>query len=130
MEQQEQSGLSDDELAYLAGSMFGAGSDTVSIRSFLCDDFCDSFLTQTGGVLGFLTMASACYPEAQRRVQAQLDAVVGRDRREQIWQSALLDRTLTEYPVPTFADQDKLPEVWAYIEELYRWRPVVPSGAD
>ncbi|TFK93081.1 cytochrome P450 [Polyporus arcularius HHB13444] len=92
LEQQEESGLSDDELAYLAGSMFGAGSDT------------------TAGVLGFLTMASARYPEAQRRAQAQLDAVVGRDR------------------LPTSADQDSLPEVWAYIEELYRWRPVVPSG--
>ena len=29
LEHQEESGLSDDELAYLAGSMFGAGSDTV-----------------------------------------------------------------------------------------------------
>ncbi|KAI0720580.1 cytochrome P450 [Cerioporus squamosus] len=98
LEQQEQSGLSDDELAYLAGSMFGAGSDT------------------TGGVLGFLTMASACYPEAQRRVQAQVDTVVGRDR------------------LPTFADQEHLPEVWAYIEELYRWRPVkdyvIPAGTE
>ena len=31
LERQEQSGLSDDELAYLAGSMFGAGSDTVRL---------------------------------------------------------------------------------------------------
>ena len=29
LERQEGMGLSDDELAYLAGSMFGAGSDTV-----------------------------------------------------------------------------------------------------
>lgn len=35
LEQQEESGLSDDELAYLAGSMFGAGSDTVSKPSVL-----------------------------------------------------------------------------------------------
>ncbi|KAI0754867.1 cytochrome P450 [Daedaleopsis nitida] len=92
LEHQEELGLSDDELAYLAGSMFGAGSDT------------------TSGVLAFLVMASAQYPEAQHRAQAQLDAVVSRDR------------------IPTFADMDKLPEVWAYIEELYRWRPVVPGG--
>ncbi|KAI0770000.1 cytochrome P450 [Fomes fomentarius] len=92
LESQEELGLSDDELAYLAGSMFGAGSDT------------------TGGVLAFFVMASARYPDAQRRVQAQLDAVVGRER------------------IPTFADQNKLPELWAYIEELYRWRPVVPPG--
>lgn len=30
--------------------------------------------------------------------------------------------------VPTFADQDQLPEVWAYVEELFRWRPVAPAG--
>ena len=29
LEHQEEYGLSDDELAYIAGSMFGAGSDTV-----------------------------------------------------------------------------------------------------
>ena len=29
LEHQEEYGLSDDELAYLAGSMFGAGSDSV-----------------------------------------------------------------------------------------------------
>ena len=29
LDRQEEYGLSDDELAYLAGSMFGAGSDTV-----------------------------------------------------------------------------------------------------
>ena len=76
-----------------------------------------------------MTMASARYPEAQRRVQAQLDTVVGRDRREPTLKLGTLGRTLTKYIVPTFADQDKLPEVWADIEELYRWRPVVPSGA-
>lgn len=30
IERQQELGLSDDEVAYLAGSMFGAGSDTVS----------------------------------------------------------------------------------------------------
>lgn len=30
LERQQEFELSDDELAYLAGSMFGAGSDTVS----------------------------------------------------------------------------------------------------
>ncbi len=84
LEQQEESGLSDDELAYLAGSMFGAGSDTVStlfvLGAIISVKY--SLPMQTAGVLGFLTMASARYPEAQRRAQAQLDAVVGRDRRE------------------------------------------------
>ena len=31
IEKQSEYGLDDDELAYLAGSMFGAGSDTVGL---------------------------------------------------------------------------------------------------
>ncbi|KAJ3015441.1 hypothetical protein NUW54_g1049 [Trametes sanguinea] len=62
LERQEEFGLNDDELAYLAGSMFGAGSDT------------------TAGVLPIVIMAAARHPQIQARVQAQLDKVVGRDR--------------------------------------------------
>ncbi|KAH9921236.1 cytochrome P450 [Epithele typhae] len=92
LDNQEKMELSDDELAYLAGSMFGAGSDT------------------TAGVLTYMVMAAALYPDAQRWVQNKLDAVVGRDR------------------APTFSDQDRLPEIWAFAEELYRWRPLAPQG--
>ncbi|KAI0349583.1 cytochrome P450 [Trametes cingulata] len=92
LERQEEFGLTDDELAYLAGSMFGAGSDT------------------TAGVLPAMIMAAACHPDKQAKVQAQLDAVVGRDR------------------LPTFADQDQLTEVCAFVQEVYRWRPVTPLG--
>ncbi|OBZ68871.1 O-methylsterigmatocystin oxidoreductase [Grifola frondosa] len=92
LDHQDESGLTDDELAYLAGSMFGAGSDT------------------TAAALGVVTMAAACYPNAQAKVQAQLDKVVGRDR------------------PPTFADQDMLPEVTAYALEVLRWRPVAAQG--
>ena len=35
IERQNEFELDDDELAYLAGSMFGAGSDTVSRKSAL-----------------------------------------------------------------------------------------------
>lgn len=31
--------------------------------------------------------------------------------------------------VPTFADWDALPEVCAFVQEVYRWRPVTPLGA-
>lgn len=62
MERQSDYGLSNDELAYLAGSMFGAGSDT------------------TAAAISVVVMAAACFPETQRRVQKQLDAVIGRDR--------------------------------------------------
>ncbi|KAH9858577.1 cytochrome P450 [Lenzites betulinus] len=92
MERQEEFNMSDDEMGYLAGSMFGAGSDT------------------TAGVLPMMIMAAARHPELQKKVQAQLDAVVGRDR------------------LPTFADQERLTEVCAWVQEVYRWRPVTPLG--
>jgi cytochrome P450 len=63
IERQEELDLSDDQAAYLAGSMFGAGSDT----------------TAAGISVGVL--AAACYPEAQAKVQEELDAVVGSERR-------------------------------------------------
>ena len=54
--------MSDNETAYLAGSMFGAGSDT------------------TASAISVAVMAAACYPEAQRWVQEELDQVLGKDR--------------------------------------------------
>jgi len=50
------------------------------------------------------------FPEVQRRAQAELDAVVGRDH------------------LPTFEDAPRLPYVRAVIEEVLRWRPSVPLG--
>ena len=50
------------------------------------------------------------FPEVQRRAQAELDAVVGRDR------------------LPTFADAPRLPYVCAIIKEILRWRPGAPFG--
>ncbi|KAK7450634.1 hypothetical protein VKT23_012944 [Stygiomarasmius scandens] len=54
-------GLDDEEMAYLAGSMFGAGSET------------------TANSIGLLMMAAACFPDAQVQVQKELDEVVGHD---------------------------------------------------
>jgi len=50
------------------------------------------------------------FPEVQRRAQAELDAVVGRDR------------------LPTIADAPRLPYVCAIVEEVHCWRPSVPLG--
>ena len=47
------------------------------------------------------------FPEVQRRAQAEVDAVVGRDR------------------LPTFADAPRLPYVLAVIKEVLRWRPAL-----
>ena len=50
------------------------------------------------------------FPEVQRRAQAEIDVVVGRDR------------------LPTFADAPHLPYVRAVIKEVLRWRPTPPFG--
>ncbi|KAJ3769963.1 cytochrome P450 [Lentinula raphanica] len=62
IEKQSMLGLSDDEIAYLAGSMFGAGSDT------------------SASAISVALMAATCYPEAQKAIQDELDSVVGRGR--------------------------------------------------
>ena len=62
LEKQKELGLSDNETAYLAGSMFGAGSDT------------------TASAISIAVLAAACYPKAQAKVQEELDAIVGRER--------------------------------------------------
>ena len=50
------------------------------------------------------------YPEVQRKAQAEIDSVVGKDR------------------LPTFKDRDRLPYVNYVCWELFRWLPVVPLG--
>jgi cytochrome P450 len=48
------------------------------------------------------------FPEVQHRAQAELDAVIGRDR------------------LPTFSDAPRLPYLGAVIKEVLRWRPSLP----
>ncbi|OJA12012.1 hypothetical protein AZE42_08156 [Rhizopogon vesiculosus] len=62
LENQSSHKLSNDEMAYLAGSLFGAGADTTSVAIMV------------------VIMAAACYPKAQEKLQEELDIVVGRDR--------------------------------------------------
>jgi cytochrome P450 len=49
-------------MAYLAGSLFGAGADTTAVAIMV------------------VIMAAACFPKAQAKVQEELDTVIGRDR--------------------------------------------------
>ncbi|KAG1902995.1 cytochrome P450 [Suillus fuscotomentosus] len=84
-------GLTETEMAFLAGTFYVAGFDTTTLA--ICT----------------VLMAAACFPDEQAQVQAELDAVVGRDR------------------VPTFADEQSLPRLHAFISEALRWRPLVPS---
>ena len=55
-------------------------------------------------------LAMLAYPETQKRAQAELDSVVGRDR------------------VPTFSDFEHLPYIRAMVKETLRWRPIDPVG--
>ena len=50
------------------------------------------------------------FPEAQKKAQAEIDAVIGADR------------------LPTFTDRDSLPFVEAVIKEALRWHAVIPLG--
>ncbi|KAG9310416.1 cytochrome P450 [Chiua virens] len=84
--------LSRDEMAYLAGNLFAAGSETSAVA------------------ITNMILAAACYPETQRKVQEELDEVVGKDR------------------LPTWADSELLPQVHAFVLEALRWRPVTPIG--
>jgi cytochrome P450 len=55
-------------------------------------------------------LAMIAYPEKQKKIQEELDAVVGRSR------------------MPTFADRDDLPYLRATVREALRWRAVAAFG--
>ncbi|KAG1880378.1 cytochrome P450 [Suillus tomentosus] len=84
--------LTEMEMAYLSGAFFGAGTDTIAAA--ICT----------------VLMAAAHFPEEQAKVQAELYAVIGRER------------------APTFADRPSLPRLEAFISEALRWRPLGPFG--
>ncbi|KAG0700492.1 cytochrome P450 [Suillus ampliporus] len=78
--------------------------------SFLSGVFFSGGATTTTAAVCTVLMAAACFPEEQAIVQAELDAVIGRHR------------------APTFADQESLPRLHAFISEALRWRPMVSNG--
>ncbi|KAI0631045.1 O-methylsterigmatocystin oxidoreductase [Trametes polyzona] len=57
-----------------------------------------------------LFLAMVVHPEAQKKGQEELDAVIGPDR------------------LPEFSDRDALPYVNAIVKEVIRWHSVVPLG--
>ncbi|KAF9233018.1 cytochrome P450 [Melanogaster broomeanus] len=75
-----------------AAGAYGGGADT------------------TFASLGVFFLAMVLYPEAQRRAQAEIDAVIGNDR------------------LPTFEDRPSMPFLEATLRETLRWHPVAPLG--
>jgi cytochrome P450 len=63
-------------------------------------------------VSSMMTFLVGCLlrPDAQKKAQDEMDAVVGRGR------------------LPTFEDRPRLPFVDAMCKEVLRWRPVTPLG--
>ncbi|KAH9002678.1 cytochrome P450 [Lactarius hatsudake] len=84
--------LSNRENSWLAATMYSAGAETTAV------------------VMAWWMLAMLVYPETQARAQAELDAVVGRER------------------LPTFADYPHLPYIRAMVKEALRWRAVDPVG--
>ncbi|KAH0580683.1 hypothetical protein H2248_002170 [Termitomyces sp. 'cryptogamus'] len=64
----------------------------------------------TVSVAGTFIYAMLVNPEAQRKAQDEIDAVIGRKR------------------LPDFSDRPNLPYVEAVYREIMRWRPVAPLG--
>jgi cytochrome P450 len=85
-------GLNDDQAAYAIGTLFeaGAGTTAAAMMSFM--------------------LAMTLYPEEFRKLQEEVDEVVGADR------------------LPCFEDMSSLPRVRAVAKEVLRWRPVTAGG--
>ncbi|RDX52873.1 cytochrome P450 [Lentinus brumalis] len=91
VEKQTKYDLSDKETAWLVGTV-AAAYETIS------------------GTMAWFMLAMVLYPEAQRKAQEELDAIVGRSR------------------PPTFDDLDSLVYIHAMVKEILRWHPVDPLG--
>ncbi|KAJ5521000.1 hypothetical protein N7463_001453 [Penicillium fimorum] len=83
--------LDREEVIYLIGVLIEAGGSTMK-------------------TFEFFVMAAILFPESVRRVQEELDRVVGSDR------------------LPNWDDQAQLPYLNAFIREVQRWRPIFPLG--
>ncbi|CAK7202868.1 hypothetical protein SEUCBS139899_005595 [Sporothrix eucalyptigena] len=89
LEEQKKMGLTDLEVAGLMGNLIGGGVDTTSSTMLSC------------------ILAMACFPEVQCKAQAEMDAVVGRER-SPIWDDV----------------DNRLPYLNALVKEVLRWRTV------
>ncbi|KAI0061723.1 cytochrome P450 [Artomyces pyxidatus] len=99
----------DSEVKNSAATTNAAGIETVSACITLARTWMIT-IVKTGSVVTSLFLMLASYPDIQRKAQAELDAVVGRDR------------------LPGWDDRANLPYVQAICNELLRWQPATPLG--
>jgi len=92
LQNHERNRLSDPEMSFLVGHLHSAAAETTSTT------------------LTWWVLAMIAFPYTQRKAQAELDTVVGRDQ------------------MPTLTDAPSLPYLGAVIKETLRWRPVFPLG--
>ncbi|THU84093.1 cytochrome P450, partial [Dendrothele bispora CBS 962.96] len=97
-ENQKQHRMSDRDCAWLAGVLYGAGHETVTI------------LNLTSTTMAWFIFSMIQFPQVQARAHEELDRFVGRSR------------------LPSFADIKHLPYIQALVKEVLRWRPAVPIG--
>lgn len=90
LDSQMKHNLNELEVAGLMGNLVGGGVDTTSSTMLSC------------------ILAMAVFPEVQRKVQAEIDSVVG-DQRSPDWSDI---------------DGGKLPYLGALVKEILRWRTV------
>ncbi|KAK7039665.1 cytochrome p450 [Favolaschia claudopus] len=79
---------------------------TENLNSITAGRWHGSVVDRTVSALETLILAMTIYPEVQRKAQAAIDEVVGRDR------------------LPDFGDN--IPYIDAVVHEILRWRPVIP----
>ncbi|KAL4062156.1 cytochrome P450 [Scleroderma citrinum] len=65
-------------------------------------------LYQTASAINAFFLAMTLFPEAQKKAQAEIDAVIGTDR------------------LPSYTDRESLPFVQAIVKEVLRWHVVSP----
>jgi hypothetical protein len=109
LENKDKYGMTGDEATFLAGAMYGAGSDTVSSPQSTLPTHLLTPL-QTADMISTAIMTFTKYPALVARAQAELDTVVGRDR------------------LPDFADEADLVYCSALVREIMRWRTVIAGG--
>lgn len=92
LDEQEKLGFSDRDVLLAMGNLIEGGSDT------------------TAGMALTFIQAMVKYPDIQKKVQEQIDRVIGVDRS------------------PTWNDYASLPLVTMVVKECLRWRPVTPTA--